>query len=220
MLECLSLVARLTLKGLNGWVIRTGVKLNSSWDTGGPYGFWSSLQYHSLTGEKVEDNTRLGVLGGAYYKLIATDDQRLSIGTNLMYLGYDKNLGEYTLGHGGYYSPQSYFSVSLPINFYGRYNSSWSYQLSASVSNSWTKEDAPYLSTVATSDKGGGFGTSLQAAVEKRVSKRWYLGALVDVQRSEFYTPNHFMLYAKYTFNDRWQPIEYPPAAPMLYSDF
>ncbi|MCV5804486.1 cellulose synthase subunit BcsC-related outer membrane protein, partial [Escherichia coli] len=78
--------------------------------------------------------------------------------------------------------------------------SSWSYQLSASVSNSWTKEDAPYLSTVATSDKGGGFGTSLQAAVEKRVSKRWYLGALVDVQRSEFYTPNHFMLYAKYTF--------------------
>ncbi|HCH2128593.1 cellulose synthase [Vibrio parahaemolyticus] len=203
-----------------GGVIRTGVKLNSSWDTGGPYGFWSSLQYHSLTGEKVEDNTRLGVLGGAYYKLIATDDQRLSIGTNLMYLDYDKNLGEYTLGHGGYYSPQSYFSVSLPINFYGRYNSSWSYQLSASVSNSWTKEDAPYLSTVATSDKGGGFGTSLQAAVEKRVSKRWYLGALVDVQRSEFYTPNHFMLYAKYTFNDRWQPIEYPPAAPMLYSDF
>ncbi|MET2973330.1 cellulose synthase subunit BcsC-related outer membrane protein, partial [Vibrio harveyi] len=57
-------------------------------------------------------------------------------------------------------------------------------------------------------------------AVEKRVSKRWYIGALVDLQRSEFYTPNHFMLYGKYTFNDRWQPIEYPPAVPTLYSDF
>ncbi|WP_050905087.1 cellulose synthase subunit BcsC-related outer membrane protein [Vibrio campbellii] len=203
-----------------GGVVRTGVKLNSSWDVGGPYGFWSSLQYHALMGENVEDNTRLGVLGGAYYKLIATDDQRLSIGTNLMYLDYEKNLGEYTLGHGGYYSPQSYFSVSLPVNYYGRYNSTWSYQLSASISNSWTQEGAPYLSTGDTSESGGGFGASLQAAVEKRVSKRWYLGALVDLQRSEFYTPNHFMLYAKYTFNDRWQPIEYPPAVPTLYSDF
>ncbi|EDP58473.1 cellulose synthase subunit BcsC-related outer membrane protein [Vibrio sp. AND4] len=203
-----------------GGVVRTGVKLNSSWDIGGPYGFWSSLQYHALTGENVDDNTRLGMLGGAYYKLIATDEQRLSIGTNLMYLDYDKNLGEYTLGHGGYYSPQRYFSVALPVNYYGRYNSTWSYQLSASISNSWTQEDAPYLSTGDSAERGGGFGASLQAAVEKRMSKRWYLGALVDLQRSEFYTPNHFMLYAKYTFNDRWQPIEYPPEVPSLYSDF
>lgn len=92
--------------------------------------------------------------------------------------------------------------------------------MSASISNSWTEEDAPYLSSGDSSERGGGFGASLQAAVEKRVSKRWYIGALVDLQRSEFYTPNHFMLYGKYTFNDRWQPIEYPPAVPTLYSDF
>ncbi|MEZ9738950.1 cellulose synthase subunit BcsC-related outer membrane protein [Vibrio splendidus] len=203
-----------------GGVVRTGVKFNTSWDIGGPYGFWSSLQYHTLTGENVEDNNRLGVLGGAYYKLISTDHERLSIGTNLIYLGYDKNLGEYSLDHGGYYSPQSYLSVSLPVNYYGRYDNTWSYLLSGSISNSWTQEDAPYLSSNGTSESGGGFGSSFQAAVEKRVSKRWYLGALLDLQRSEFYTPNHFMLYAKYTFNDRWQPIEFPPATPILYSDF
>lgn len=203
-----------------GGVVSSGVKLNSSWDVGGPIGIWNSLQYHVISGENVENNTRLGLLGGAYYKLITTDQQRLSVGANLMYLTYDKNLSEYTLGHGGYYSPQRYFSVSLPVNYYGRYNSTWSYQLSASVSNSWTEEDAPYLSVGGVSSQGGGFGTSFQAAIEKRVSKRWYLGGVVDLQRSEFYTPNHFMLYAKYTFNDRWQPIEYPPAAPALYSDF
>ncbi|MFS1978533.1 cellulose synthase subunit BcsC-related outer membrane protein [Vibrio lentus] len=203
-----------------GGVVRTGVKFNTSWDIGGPYGFWSSLQYHTLTGENVEDNNRLGALGGAYYKLISTDHERLSIGTNLIYLGYDKNLGEYSLGHGGYYSPQSYLSISLPVNYYGRYDNTWSYLLSGSISNSWTQEDAPYLSLNGTSESGGGFGSSFQAAVEKRVSKRWYLGALLDLQRSEFYTPNHFMLYAKYTFNDRWQPIEFPPATPILYSDF
>ncbi|WP_083627121.1 cellulose synthase subunit BcsC-related outer membrane protein [Vibrio ponticus] len=203
-----------------GGVVSTGLKLNSSWDIGGPYGFWSSLQYHSLTGENVADNTRLGLLGGGYYKLIATDTQRLSIGTNLIYLSYDKNLGEYSLYHGGYYSPQSYISLSLPVNFYGRYDSTWSYLLSGSISNSWTQQDGPYLVENGKSERGGGFGASLQAAVEKRVSKHWYLGALVDLQRSEFYTPNHFMLYAKYTFNDRWQPIAYPPQPPILYSDF
>lgn len=202
-----------------GGVVRTGVKFNASWDDGGPYGFWSSAQFHFMNGEKVTDNTRLGLLGGAYYKLIATDDRRLSVGTNLMYLSYDKNLSEYSLLHGGYYSPQSYFSISLPVNYYGRYDNTWSYLISGSVSNSWTQEDAPYLSS-GQSDTGGGFGYSLQAALEKRVSERWYLGASFDLQRSDFYTPNHFMFYAKYTFNDRWQPIEFPPAVPKLYSDF
>ncbi|NAX47908.1 tetratricopeptide repeat protein [Photobacterium halotolerans] len=202
-----------------GGVVSTGVKLNASWDIGGPYGFWSSVQHHLITGEKVADNTRLALLGGGYYKLIATDDQRLSIGTNLLYFDYDKNLSEYTLGSGGYYSPQRYVSLSLPVNYYGRYNSSWSYLVSASVSNSWSREDAPYQSD-GESDTGGGFGYSLEGALEKRVSSRWYVGVAMDLQRSDFYEPNHFMLYTRFTFNDRWQPIDYPPTVPSLYSDF
>lgn len=193
-----------------GGVVRTGVKLNTSWDIGGPYGFWSSVQYHQLTGLNVANNTRLGLLGGAYYKLIADENHRLSIGTNLMYLSYGKNLSEYTLGSGGYFSPQRYFSVSLPINYYGRYGNTWSYLLSGSVSHSWSYEDAPYLSQ-GSSSTGGGLGYSLQAAVEKRIAKHWYVGLLADIQRSEFYTPDHFMFYFKYTFDDRWQSIGFPP---------
>ena len=55
---------------------------------------------------------------------------------------------------------------------------------------------------------------------EKRVSKKWYIGASVDIERSDFYEPNHFILYARYTFNDRWQRIPTPPMPPILYSDF
>lgn len=207
-----------------GGVVRTGVKLGGSYDIGGPTGFWSSLQYHQITGEKVEDNTRIGLLGGGYYKLIAEDDERLSLGMNLMYLTYDKNLSEYTLGHGGYYSPQSYFSISLPVNYYGRFDNTWAYLFNGSISNSWTKEDAPYLftsdSSTGGSSTGGGFGYSFLAALEKRVSKRWYIGASLDLQRSDFYEPNHFILYARYTFNDRWQLIPTPANTPLLYSDF
>ncbi|MCL1123642.1 cellulose synthase subunit BcsC-related outer membrane protein [Shewanella surugensis] len=202
-----------------GGVVSTGVKLNTSFDVGGPFGVWTSTQYHQLTGVDVADNTRVGLLTGGYYKWINTEDERLSSGINLMYLQYDKNLREYTLTHGGYYSPQRYFSVSLPINYYGRYQDTWAYWLRASVSQSWSQEDTPYLTSIPASS-GGGLGYSLLGAVEKRVSKKWYIGASVDIERSDFYEPNHFILYARYTFNDRWQRIPAPPTPPILYSDF
>ena len=39
---------------------------------------------------------------------------------NLTAIGYSKNLRYYTFGHGGYFSPQRYFSLSLPVEWSGR----------------------------------------------------------------------------------------------------
>lgn len=202
-----------------GNVVSTGIKLGGSYDIGGPVGFWSSAQYHSLTGHNVEDNSRLSLLGGTYWKLLAEDDMRFSVGLNALYFNYEKNLSEYTYGSGGYFSPQRYVSVSLPVNYYQRVGTTWSYSLSASVSHSWSQEDGEYNSIEASS-KGGGLGFSLEAAIEKRVSKHWYLGAAVDIQRSDFYEPNHFLLYARYTFSDRWQSVAMPVEPLQLYADF
>ncbi|PQJ84898.1 cellulose synthase subunit BcsC-related outer membrane protein [Aliivibrio sifiae] len=203
-----------------GGVMKTGVNLGGSYDLGGPVGYWASAQFHKMTGTGVEDNTRLGLLGGTYWKIINEDNRRLSLGLNLMYLNYDKNLSEYAYGNGGYYSPQQYFSVSIPVNYYERLNDGLSYLVSGSVSNSWTEEDAPYGLSTADSSTGGGFGFSLEAAAEQRISKRWYLGAAVGIQRSDFYEPNHLLFYAKYTFTDHWQPIAMPVDPLTLYGDF
>ena len=202
-----------------GNVMSTGVKLGASYDIGGPVGYWSSLQYHFLDGENVEDNSRLGLLGGTYWKLISEINRNLSVGLNGMYLHYDKNLSEYAYGYGGYYSPQQYFSLSLPVNWYQRLGNDFSYVLRGSVSNSWSKEDPLYGAT-GEKDSGGGFGYSLEAALEKRVSRHWYIGLSVDIQRSDFYEPNHGLLYARYTFSDRWQPVEMPVNPLTLYADF
>lgn len=202
-----------------GNVMSTGVKLGASYDVGGPVGFWSSLQYHYLDGVNVEDNTRLALLGGSYWKLISETDRNLSVGLNAMYFHYDKNLSEYAYGYGGYYSPQQYFSLSLPVNWYQRLGKDFSYVLRGSVSNSWSQEDALY-GAVGSADSGGGFGYSLEAAMEKRVSKHWYIGLAMDIQRSDFYEPNHGLLYARYTFSDRWQPVEMPVNPLTLYADF
>ncbi|RYU70462.1 tetratricopeptide repeat protein [Aliivibrio finisterrensis] len=205
-----------------GGVMKTGVNLGGSYDLGGSVGYWASAQFHTMTGTGVVDNTRLGLLGGTYWKIINEENRRLSLGLNLMYLNYDKNLSEYAYGNGGYYSPQQYFSVSIPVNYYERLNDGFSYLVSGSVSNSWTKEDGPYIdgSPNGSSSKGGGFGFSLEVAAEQRISKRWYLGAAVDIQRSDFYEPNHLLFYAKYTFTEHWQPIAMPVDPLTLYGDF
>ena len=204
-----------------GGVIKTGINLGGSYDLGGSVGYWTSVQWHKMTGDGVEDNIRLGLLGGTYWKIINEEYRRLSLGLNLMYLNYDKNLSEYIYGNGGYYSPKQYFSTSMPVNYYARLNDKFSYLVSGAVSHSWTAEDEPYgYGSSSGSTQGGGFSFSLQAAAEQRISKRWYLGAAFDIQRSDFYEPNHLLFYAKYTFTDRWQPIAMPVNTLTLYGDF
>ena len=151
--------------------------------------------------------------------MIDEEDRKFRVGLNVLHFQYDKNLSEDTLQHGSYFSPQNYISVSLPVRYFGRHGSKLSYLLGASISNSWSSEDAPYLLGTGSSS-GGGFGYSIEAALEKRVSKRWYVGLAADIQRADFYEPNHVVMYAKYTFNDRWQPIWTPPEPPIPYSDF
>ena len=202
-----------------GGVIRSGAKLGLSYDRGGANGYWASIQYHGMTGEHVADNTRFGLLGGVYHRLLDQDDRQFRIGLNVLHFQYDKNLSEFTLQHGAYFSPQNYLSLSIPVRYYGRSESEWSYLIGASISNSWSSEDAPYQ-LGGRSSSGGGFGYALEAAVEKRVSDRWYLGVAADVQRADFYEPNHIIMYAKYTFSDRWQPIWTPPEPPIPYSSF
>ncbi|MGF1715461.1 cellulose synthase subunit BcsC-related outer membrane protein [Photobacterium chitinilyticum] len=202
-----------------GGVLKTGINLGLSWDDGGPYGAWSSAQFHFFDGKNTVDNTRFALMGGGYWKFVAEEDKRLSAGVSAFYMSYDKNLGEYAVGHGGYYSPQSYFSLSLPVSYYGRYQNTWAYSAYASVSHSWSELDVPY-GLNGSEDSGSDFGYSLRLATEKRVSSKWYIGALVDVERSESYEPNHFQVYVKYTFNEGWQPIETPPDPVTLYADY
>ncbi|MGL5728677.1 MAG: cellulose synthase subunit BcsC-related outer membrane protein, partial [Plesiomonas sp.] len=123
-----------------GGVRATGGKLGLSWDQGGPYGVWSSLQYHLLTGQNVEDNTRLRLMSGVYHRLIDEPHRRLRIGTNAMYWTFDKDLSNYTFGQGGYYSPQRYVSVSLPVSYSQRWED-WSLHMEASVGYSWPKSN-------------------------------------------------------------------------------
>lgn len=52
---------------------------------------------------------------GYYYKVINQNNRRVTIGLNNMIWHYDKDLSGYSLGQGGYYSPQEYLSFAIPV---------------------------------------------------------------------------------------------------------
>lgn len=225
-----------------GGVMANGAALGLSWDQGGANGVWADFSHHQLRGKNVADNHRTRLMAGYYRRLINTPNERLTVGINGMLWRYQKDLGEYTLGHGGYYSPQTYTSLSLPVS-YAKRTADWSYILEGSVSVSKAKtRDMDYypqrsliagpLQELGVSDavfitdnsfKGGsstGVGYSVRGLIERRLNNHWVLGAGLDWQYSEDYSPNRGMLYLRYSFAS-WQGNLKLPIEPLTpYADF
>ncbi|MNZ98237.1 Cellulose synthase operon protein C precursor [compost metagenome] len=193
----------------------------------------------------MEDNERTTVMAGYYYKLINRADERMRIGLTGIYWSYDKDLGDYSLGQGGYYSPQRYYSLGIPVSYAWR-NGDWSVLLEGSVSWSHSRSDdseryplhsliaGPLAEINAQSDPAT-FGTQnfiqdgstsndigyrAHALLERRLTDHLVLGGGFTLQRSEDYAPHHVLLYLRYTF-EPWQGnLALVPSPLIPYGDF
>ncbi|ROH93663.1 hypothetical protein ED208_03835 [Stagnimonas aquatica] len=190
-------------------------------------GFISS-GYSLLRGEQVADNRQWNLRLGGDWELLDRDDQRLYIGLTLSHQRYAENLRYYSFGQGGYYSPQRRNALSLPLDWRGRHRA-WSWQVQAVAALTRTREDdslffptRPDLQAAAATrlaasgdsavyegGDGGGFGYSLMAALEYRLSPHWTLGGRADLDRSEFYEPLQVNLYLR-----RW--LDGAPEGPLV----
>ncbi|HJW55479.1 MAG TPA: cellulose synthase subunit BcsC-related outer membrane protein [Burkholderiaceae bacterium] len=200
-----------------GGVRATGVRLGASLDDGGTLGLWSSFGLHHLTGTNVLPNDRLQIMSGAIWRVVNDDDTILQFGLTGMHWRLRENAGEYTFGHGGYYSPQRYTSLSLPVTF-GRRFARLSYAVRASISASRSDTaSAAYFPTDAAlqaeavsraadtgvtpfyaGGAGRGTGYSLALAGEYQATSRLFMGTRLERERSPDYAPNRFTLYLRY----------------------
>ncbi|MCX7143781.1 MAG: cellulose synthase subunit BcsC-related outer membrane protein [Proteobacteria bacterium] len=201
-----------------GGVVASGVRLGLSRDEGGALGFWSSLGAHSLTGENVKTNNRIQLMAGTYWRMVNRDDRLLSIGLTGMDWRFSDNVGEYSFGHGGYFSPRSYSSVSAPLTYAQRFTR-FSYSVRAAVSTSRSSTDSAVFfptdaamqaaaiargvdATYAGSEgPGKGRGRSFHAGWEYQLQSRLFVGGRIEIERSENYTPNRAMFYLRYNLD-------------------
>lgn len=229
-----------------GGVTANGLTVSLGYDKGGRNGVWSNWSWHRLSGENIPDNDRLRAMGGWYHRVIDRTNMQLSVGLSAMYWRFAKDLGGYTLGQGGYWSPQRWVSLGVPVSFAWR-NDNWSLRLEGSVSTSRSRTDAssryphaaslqrvidqyaanageplfldPAYAAVA-GGSGSGTGHRLYGAVERRLSDHWVLGAAATLQRSQDYSPNSFQLYLRYVFRP-WQGNLPMPVSPLQpYGEF
>lgn len=206
---------------------------------GGALSWRASFGASYLDGRNVADNRYIGGSAGADYRLYDRNAQRVYIGLGLRYWDYEKNLRYYTLGHGGYYSPQRYLSLSLPLEWQGR-SERWSYQLQAALSHTNSREDdAPfypddaalqaraalsplpphYTRPVYDGGSSSGWGRSLQARIEYALDGDWAIGLRGALDRSDYYEPNFLTLYVRRLLLPG-SVLRAPPEPPRPYADY
>lgn len=197
----------------------------------GRFDVYAGLGYHLLTGRNVLTNTQFELRTGVNWAFIQEEDMRLSAGLALTHWRYREDLSYYTFGHGGYYSPQSYYSLAAPARWEGR-TGRWSYLLRGSVSASVSQvKDMPFYPARADlqalagnpyhiGGSGHGIGYSLGGALEYQAAPHLFIGWRIEIDRSEYYTPNFATFYLRYMFDPHTRPVPYPPAPVKPYSRF
>jgi hypothetical protein len=220
-----------------GGVVSSGARVNVSRDSGGDYGAWGLAGWYRLTGRNVQDNDKTEVMAGFYRRFVNEDNRQLAAGLTGMLWWFSEDAGEFTFGHGGYYSPKTYQSLTLPVTFAMRTDElSFYARASVSVSRSQSHR-APYYPTdpalqaqaealsaangidpfYPASDNGRSYGRSFSMAAERRLAPDLFLGARIDIERSTNYTPSRLLVYVRQSLGGAPQrPIAMPPQAVVL----
>jgi predicted Zn-dependent protease len=195
------------------------------------YSVSGSLRFAELAGTHVLGNQFFGAQAAAYWKIFSGKDVGADTGLTVKYWDYQHNLLNYTFGSGGYYSPQRYLSLAVPLELTGA-RAGWIYRLrvsvaqtiSASKSIAFYPNDAALQSAAMRSPLPSGYDApifaggrssatsfSAYAAFEREVAHALVLGAMFDVDRTDFYHPTVISLYVRHAFAP-WTPR--PPPRP------
>ncbi|KAF1027456.1 MAG: Cellulose synthase operon protein C [Pseudomonas sp.] len=204
-----------------GGVTANGVRGELNYDNQkvGAYGYVSAAQ---LTGHNVDDNSSGQLGGGVYWYLRNTTTDTLTLGVSALAMHYKENQSFYTLGNGGYFSPQRFFALSVPVRWAQSFDR-FSYEVKSSLGvQHIAQNSADYfprgneLVDPVTADKKydssskTGIGYSLNAAAEYRLSSRFYLGGEVGVDNAQDYRQYVGNAYLRYLFDDLSGPMPLP----------
>jgi tetratricopeptide (TPR) repeat protein len=180
----------------------------------------------NVRGTHVPDNGEIDVGAGGSYPVYRATGQELRVGLDLVYFGYSKNLGFFTLGQGGYFSPQSYTAALIPVIWRETVDEDLKYevgisagfqtyhekespyypedpqlqaQLEAQQAN--TKTSIPGLLTSYPAQSKSGFAGSGHASVDYRVAPNLHVGGKLALQHSGNFDEASGLVYARYLFN-------------------
>ncbi|MFN4089180.1 MAG: cellulose synthase subunit BcsC-related outer membrane protein [Alphaproteobacteria bacterium] len=201
-----------------GGVTRRGARVELNYDDGA-VGAYVNGAYYKLHGEDTETNDLFEMNLGAYYRFIQRSNEELKVGANLTYFTYDKNLRYFTMGHGGYFSPQNYISFSVPAEYIAK-NDRVTYLIGGAIGIQDWKEDStpvfphdrpaqraiedrartdPGAITFYGADSDTGIGLNLRGQIEYEVDRNTSIGAAASMDLAADWFETTGMIYLRHT---------------------
>ncbi len=200
-----------------GRVTKNGGSVQLGYDDGDA-GFYVNGGGYSYLGENVASNTSMNASAGVYLRPYHDDFRALQTGLNVSWMDFSKNLSYYTYGQGGYFSPQNYVSVSLPVDFSQKIDN-WKLNVGGSVGyQSYSQDSSDYFPTSGEAQDllkdlydlgyardyryGGssesGVGYTVRAGVDYNVNKDMTIGGKVGYDTFGNYNESTAGLYFRY----------------------
>nr|WP_246279037.1 cellulose synthase subunit BcsC-related outer membrane protein [Paraburkholderia ultramafica] len=219
-----------------GGVRRDGIDLHSSLDVGRT-SLFADLGAGMLTGRNVASNQEITLRTGFTVPVYQRINTLVSTGLVGNAWHYTNNQRFYSFGQGGYYSPQRYLSLGVPIEWAGRHDAlNWDLTATVGVSNSYEKNSPYYpnglpaglgaapgldaLVNTGSSTRGVAFSYGLAGIVQYRFNPYLLAGAQLSIDRSHDYAPSSALVYLRYTFDARKQDNSLSPRPVRLYSSY
>jgi len=205
-----------------GGVMASGGRLGLSKDLGG-YGLYGSAGFYAVDGHNVASNTRREFGAGTYINIYKRPDSELTTGLNYTNLSYQQNLSYFTYGQGGYFSPQQYNALTIPI-MWSASSEKLSYQLRAAVGyQGYSQNSSNYFPTnsalqsasgnaMYSSQASTGAAYNLAAGSEYQVAPKFFLGATAQTDNTATGTWHQWGagVYLRYSFESISGPMALP----------
>jgi len=162
-----------------GRVSSTGLKATALVELNQHWNIYSQSKAAFLSGTKVADNMDISQSISFSYNFHLKHFDYFTLGPSASIQHYNKNLSHFTLGHGGYFSPQLFYNIGASLNFLTEEGKSFIIKGQASAGfQSFTEAQSSYFPT----------NSSLQNLAEKNLqnngiySKNSELGATFDLE--------------------------------------
>lgn len=198
-----------------GRVRKAGVDLNGFHQMVNDWGVSGRLEGGYLFGKNVSDNLSWSLgLGLSKAEHLRGFDY-FSWGPEWFYDGYAKNLSHFTLGQGGYFSPDYRIASGLSVNFLteegkdymvkGRVHAGYAVQRESASDCFPALKNSTVLSTctsyAAAHAADANFNAEFSAVA--RLSAHWQLGGAITVRRSTAYDDQAGQIFLRYQFDSR-----------------
>ena len=207
-----------------GGVTSNGGRVDLGWDDG-TSGVYANYAFQYYEGTNVASNTSEKGGGGFYTRLFQDGNTTLTAGVNTTLMHYDKNLSYFTYGQGGYFSPQQYMILNLPVEYMGR-NGQFTYDLKGSIGVQHYRQDASnYFPTTGNIQPGSsgttggvyasstktGLSYSFSATGEYQLAPQLTVGATASLGNAYQYREYLAAVYVRYSFTKQAGPLSFPP---------